>query len=208
MKASLYKSGSKLTKSLVRVYKRPRPDMSFEPRLDTTEKTSTLQAEMNSTLYADVSSIGTKLFEDDLPSAGIASTKTLVPRQKVKPDINLGTNHHELPQPFEYSNHPINKCLNFSNDLINIATRLSTSNNDFVQLSTRDQKLLKLVNIQVPKLYDRSNFLTSKKFADYLKDKALVIATQGIQIASNLVSLNTNSQDAHLYLTNFGFIPS
>jgi hypothetical protein len=54
-------------------------------------------------------------------------------------------------------------------------------------LSASELKLLKLVNIAVPKVTDRNNFLKSKKFTDYLKEKALVIATHGFQIVYNLV---------------------
>ena len=66
-----------------------------------------------------------------------------------------------------------------SNDLICLANRLSYSLHDSLMLSSSETKLLKLVNIAVPKATDRNSFLKSKKFTDYLKEKALVIATHG-----------------------------
>lgn len=73
-----------------------------------------------------------------------------------------------------------------SNELIMLATRLSQSVHDSSLLTQAEIKLLKLVNIAVPKLSDRSTFLKSRKFTDYLKDKALVVATHAIRLINNL----------------------
>jgi hypothetical protein len=118
------------------------------------------------------------------------------PKQKLQ--IHLGTNHRE-PGPSIYDKHPVNRCLSMSNDLISLANRLSQF--DCSNLNNRELRLLKLLNISVPKL-DRSQFLQSKKFTDYLKDKALVIATHGFQIVYNMIAQPKTEQG---YLGYFGF---
>lgn len=92
-----------------------------------------------------------------------------------------------------------------SNDLIYLANRLSQSLYDSSMLSPSELKLLKLVNIAVPKVTDRNTFLKSKKFTDYLKDKALVIATHAFQIVYNLVQHNAAAADNPTYLSYIGF---
>lgn len=92
-----------------------------------------------------------------------------------------------------------------SNDLILLANRLAQSLYDSSMLSSAELKLLKLVNIAVPKVTDRNTFLKSKKFTDYLKDKALVIATHAFQIFYNLVQHNAAAADTPTYLSHIGF---
>ena len=105
--------------------------------------------------------------------------RTKKKKQVQRPEVQLGTCHKDNSEIFDYSVHKLNRSLKMSNDLICLANRLSYSLHDSLMLSSSETKLLKLVNIAVPKATDRNSFLKSKKFTDYLKEKALVIATHG-----------------------------
>lgn len=71
--------------------------------------------------------------------------------------MKTGT-EHSIDGPIDYSKHELNKCLKMSNDLIFLANRLNQSFYDCAMLTAKELKLLKLLNIAVPK-FDRGTFL-------------------------------------------------